>query len=508
MTENACFEESIKDVPLFRSVDVNDQQVEKTMDDLPDEILLSIFQHLENQDIVSRIAKVCLKWEKLASDSELWRNRYLFYNFNKCDEFNATVRTINNMINYIHLGGHQAMEEEALQALLCSNITVVKKLSFLGSCRTNPSKVIKILQKFGANLESLTLCVNNELVSFGTDEKTCYALKDAHLRPGIIFNLIGCMENLKNLTLYGGFCTKWYFGELLQSPGCSKIETLDLKDFEEFSDNFRSSRKLDLVQTLVLKNKDHLRLIKLSLSGASSSGVRRCVHKCYKSLKNLSINLKQLNEFHTGSLSLDFLELNGRFLHDRQLESMAHSTNISLYGHLLHGLTEFNFIQFDIIEKDMFGQLAKFLLGLKILRLEGNWLTSENINIIINSSPFLENICVRSSQMVVEKHLISICIQPSILQNVDFDDTCEMDCATNFEIMSFLNYSIIQTGCECDINSHGHGEFKSGLASVALSSNCCTSRAIHLTISNNLDVEFLPKFCKFSENDRIFHFEL
>ncbi|XP_034231741.1 uncharacterized protein LOC117639891 [Thrips palmi] len=487
---------------------IADEQVEGTFSALPDEVLLSIFQHLDNQDIVFSVAKVCMRWEKLASDPELWSDRFVFYDSIKYSAFTATMHIASKQIKYLHLGGHEAMEEEATQALLSSNITVLKRLSFLGTCRTNPTKVIQILNKFRSNLESLTLCINDELVSFGTDEKTCYAMKDA--RPGLLFNLIGGMENLRHLTLYGGFSTKWYFDEFLQSAGCNKIETLDLKDFEELSENFRSSRELDVVQTLIMKNKDHLQSLKLPTMGASSSGVQRCVHKCYKSLKNLSINMKLLISYHNESLNLNFLELNGRFLHDRELESVAFLNDISQYGDLLHRLNELNLNQFDIVEEDMFSILSKYLHDLKILRIEGNWLTSENINVITKNLPLLEKICVRNSYTVAEKHMISLHCPVSTLNDIGFDDIYDMDCiyvATKFRTVPLLDYSVISTGCECRKNFLSKKELKSDLDSKAFSPESLTLRMIQLSLSNNLDIKFLSKFWKPGDNDRSFHFE-
>lgn len=477
--------------------------------DLPDELLLTIFQHLEIQDIVWSVSKVCLTWEKLASDPELWRDRYVFYNSVKYNAFVETVHTAKNQIKYLHLGGHQAMEEVAIQALLSSSITVVKRLSFLGSCRTNPDTVIEILRKFGSNLKSLTLCVNDELVSFGTDKKSCYALEDEHIRPGILFHLIGNLENLQHLTLYGGFCTKWYFGELLQSPGCHKIETLDLKEFDELKfDDFTSSRKLDLVQTLLIKNKDHLKSLKLSILDASNSGVQKCVQKCH-SLQKLSINIKQLIGYHNGSFMLNILELSGRFLHNRQLESII--SNMSQYGDLLSRLTEFNLIQFNIIETDMFCNLSKFLHGLKILRVEGNWLNFERISVITDNAPLLERICVRGTHTVAERHFVSMSCPLTTLRNIDLDDTFDMDCifiATKFKTIPLLNYSVIETGCDCVNHFYGNSEFEFDLGLEALSPKSCNLRVIEITLSNNLDAEFLPKFWTLSENDRGFHFQM
>jgi hypothetical protein len=57
----------------------------RTLNDLPEEILLKIFSHLGPEDLCLVIAKVCEKWNDLAKDVVLWKG--LSYNCNRSSHF-------------------------------------------------------------------------------------------------------------------------------------------------------------------------------------------------------------------------------------------------------------------------------------------------------------------------------------------------------------------------------------------------------------------------------------
>ncbi|GLH14708.1 Uncharacterized protein GBIM_19046 [Gryllus bimaculatus] len=46
----------------------------KTINDLPDEILVEIFSYLTVEDLATRVRKVCSRWEEVAKENKLWRN--------------------------------------------------------------------------------------------------------------------------------------------------------------------------------------------------------------------------------------------------------------------------------------------------------------------------------------------------------------------------------------------------------------------------------------------------
>ena len=53
----------------------------RSINDLPDEIILKIMSHFEPEDLCLNIAKVCERWNGLAKDVVLWK-RLSYY----CDE--------------------------------------------------------------------------------------------------------------------------------------------------------------------------------------------------------------------------------------------------------------------------------------------------------------------------------------------------------------------------------------------------------------------------------------
>ena len=53
----------------------------KSLNDLPDEILLKILSYFEPEDLCLNIAKVCQRWNILAEDVVLWKS--LSYEFDE-----------------------------------------------------------------------------------------------------------------------------------------------------------------------------------------------------------------------------------------------------------------------------------------------------------------------------------------------------------------------------------------------------------------------------------------
>jgi hypothetical protein len=76
----------------------------RSINDLPDEMLLKILSHFESEDLCLKIAKVCERWNNLTKDVALWRN--LSYsceynsNFSDIAEVRCT-RLLRSRNNYI-----------------------------------------------------------------------------------------------------------------------------------------------------------------------------------------------------------------------------------------------------------------------------------------------------------------------------------------------------------------------------------------------------------------------
>ena len=70
-----CSEPSVTDCEL------------RSLNDLPDEIVLTILSHFGPEDLCLIIAKVCKRWNALAKDVALWKT--LSY---KCDIFSDISR--------------------------------------------------------------------------------------------------------------------------------------------------------------------------------------------------------------------------------------------------------------------------------------------------------------------------------------------------------------------------------------------------------------------------------
>ena len=57
---------------MFSESSVIDSQP-KSLNDLPEEILLNIFSYFGPEDLCLKIAKVCERWNVLAKDVALWK---------------------------------------------------------------------------------------------------------------------------------------------------------------------------------------------------------------------------------------------------------------------------------------------------------------------------------------------------------------------------------------------------------------------------------------------------
>lgn len=481
---------------------------------LPDELLLYIFQHLEGLQIVSSVAPVSKRWKHLSSEPKLWRNRFIFYNSKHPGLF---VEIINNACNqnikYLHLGAHEPLADIAIQALFSSNVFNVKKLSFLGSCRTSPSKVIKLLSQVSLNIESLTLCVNDELVSYGEDGKTCYSLTGSNARPGLLFKVISCMENLKSLRLCGGFSTRWYFGELLKEPGCNKIEALDLKDFEEVSDNFSSYRKIDFVRALLIKNKNCLKSLKVSEKCIRNPDVRDCVRECGGTLKELSVNLAQADSLIDFLPKVTSLHLGGRYNHDWGHDPAE--VAVANYAPVIARMEELSLFQFTHIQPHDFFLIVRPFQNLKVLRLEGCLFTKSNFDTVGRCCPLLERLCLRDTKTVAERHLISMRVHFGVLKDFNLEEVSDLDCQKPLmylQKLPFLKLCVYHTDCSCKNKLHVACDLLD-MTDYSLRLDHCNNdhykkrdMCLDVTMSNGLKDEYFSEFKGFDENDLIFHF--
>jgi hypothetical protein len=62
----------------------------RSINDLPDEIVLKILSHFGPEDLCLIIAKVCKKWNILAKDMELWKT--LSYNCDKSSDISLIAQ--------------------------------------------------------------------------------------------------------------------------------------------------------------------------------------------------------------------------------------------------------------------------------------------------------------------------------------------------------------------------------------------------------------------------------
>jgi len=58
----------------------------RSLNDLPDEILLNILSHFGPEDLCLNIAKVCERWNALAKDVILWKT--ISYSCCQCSDIN------------------------------------------------------------------------------------------------------------------------------------------------------------------------------------------------------------------------------------------------------------------------------------------------------------------------------------------------------------------------------------------------------------------------------------
>ena len=70
----------------------------RSLNDLPDEILLQILSHLGPEDLCLIIAKVCKKWNDLARDEILWNT--LSYSCDESDTSRIAEVRFNTLLGF------------------------------------------------------------------------------------------------------------------------------------------------------------------------------------------------------------------------------------------------------------------------------------------------------------------------------------------------------------------------------------------------------------------------
>ena len=148
------------------------------MEDLPDELLVMIFSHLENEELALNARNVCRRWKKLADSEVLWEN-YILDSYPLATK--NVVELIQNMpslkkyYNEIEIEGH----EEVFHAL-ATNSKLLKDLSVPRI--TLPLLSLKTLFDNLPNLESLAFSISGE--------------------NALSTEIIGHMDTIKELTLF------------------------------------------------------------------------------------------------------------------------------------------------------------------------------------------------------------------------------------------------------------------------------------------------------------------
>lgn len=181
----------------------------KTINDLPDEILVEIFSYLSFKDLILSAQLVNRRWAEVSRDVELWRD--ITYTPDPRTEHSDIV----NILEKAPMLRSFVSETEAniyeIVDALCVHCKDIRKLEFWNSTMLSSPLLKKLLEHF-PNIESLCLGLNK------SNGEQC-------------MKLLGQCDSLKRLAIYG--CEHRQEMNILKpiADGCTGLEYLNLVHF-------------------------------------------------------------------------------------------------------------------------------------------------------------------------------------------------------------------------------------------------------------------------------------
>lgn len=185
----------------------------KTIDDLPNELLLEIFSYVPVRDIVNGVENVCCRWNLLVKDTRLWKHLVYQPTFHYA---------LNDEVINVFLGAPQlrwfvpppncCSEVHLLQtvSILCKNIRAYE----LWTSRSRRTTVERFVREC-KHLEKLTVHDQDFSQSWG-------------------LKVVSKCSNLKSLILVGQASLRKQNIFLEISNGCPSLECLDLKSMIQY----------------------------------------------------------------------------------------------------------------------------------------------------------------------------------------------------------------------------------------------------------------------------------
>lgn len=210
-----------------------DQRKVKTINDLPNEMLVEIFKYLDVEDLVFGVKHVSQLWAEVSQDSRVW----------KCMSYapagHTPLRSVISVLNQspklkvFHACSQPGTDLDVLDAV-GENCRVLKKLSLCVDTWNCRSVGALLINKLSHTLEELHVKLDgiaevDSLNIFDFDEKD-------------LFNAIGLCVNLRSLVLSGVIVDYVYNTMGGLAIGCPKLQELntvhlcglDKKDFNLF----------------------------------------------------------------------------------------------------------------------------------------------------------------------------------------------------------------------------------------------------------------------------------
>jgi len=364
----------------------------KTIDKLPDKILLHVFSYLRHVDL-TRIASVCKKWRVVAYDSRLWmrvslRAEYSNLHVNNIDALLGLIGVrFGTSLRYIELPC-DLITPPVLHELAnkCPNLRYVN-LDFSNAMQLHD---FNDLNSFPCSLRSLTICLSEVIFLEGFMRRVYQSLS-----PLEVLHLIGTFE-------HGDEAEE----EIYEVINISKIKahTPNLKVVNFYGISFVDDTHVELLSS----NCIHLECLALNFClRVKGSSLKAVVNRC-KKLKTLLLQHCSLEDDHMvkpdwEASKIVELDITSTELSEECLANFL--TRIPSYNYLALGYCEFFT---DRILKEMMSK-GKFrnLKGLDVSFTVG--LTEPAIyNFLKIHGPKLEGLMIAGKPKLTEQFFLNV----------------------------------------------------------------------------------------------------
>ena len=179
------------------------------IEDLPDELMVTIFSHLKNEELALNARNVCTRWKNIADSDVLWKN-YNLESYPLATE--KVIELIQNMPSLKKYSNDMEIEErEEVFLALATNCKLLKDFSVPNI--TVPLTSLKVLLDNLSNLESLSFSISGE--------------------NALSTEIIGHMDTIKKLTLFKNEDDFFFNFDILRPirVGCPNLRSLRLAGF-------------------------------------------------------------------------------------------------------------------------------------------------------------------------------------------------------------------------------------------------------------------------------------